>query len=298
MNTYINIGNASFTKARNDEYVDKSMLIAYTNSVLNTERQFMCVTRARRFGKSMAAKMLNAYYDEGCDSRHLFQDLKIAQDPTFNQHLNKYPVIYVDITNFTTASTEINTIVERIESALCAELCKTYPELHKNEEDDLMNLLLQTVSTRQKKFIMIIDEWDAICREANKYPEVMKRYVNFLRHLFKESNTDTVFAGVYMTGILPIYQYDTQSALNNFREFSMLDPKGLAGYFGFVPSEVEMLAEKYQMDIDQLRQWYDGYQMGQMQSVYNPYSVIQAVIDHQLKSYWTTTGAYESLRWC
>ena len=100
MGIYINKGNFGFRQIRNSEYVDKTGLIAEVNKSLFTERKFTCVTRCRRFGKSMAAKMLAAYYDHSCDSRQLFTDLQIASDPTFEEHLNKYPVIYVDMTSF------------------------------------------------------------------------------------------------------------------------------------------------------------------------------------------------------
>ena len=100
MGTYINLGNAGFQSVRNGEYVDKSGLIAIVNNSLFSERRYSCVSRSRRFGKSIAAKMLCAYYDHSCDSRPLFADLAIASDPSFEKHLNKYPVIFLDLTSF------------------------------------------------------------------------------------------------------------------------------------------------------------------------------------------------------
>jgi hypothetical protein len=99
---YVNVGNAGFQSARNSEYVDKSGLVGVVNATLFSERRFSCVTRSRRFGKSMAAKMLCAYYDKSCDSRALFADLEIASHPSFEEYLNKYPVIFLDLSDFVT----------------------------------------------------------------------------------------------------------------------------------------------------------------------------------------------------
>ena len=297
MAEFINLGNSSFAKARNSEYVDKSGLIAFINETLRTEHQFTCVCRCRRFGKSMAAKMLSAYYDKSCNSRALFHDLAIAQHPTFEQHLNRYPVIYLDITDFTTSYKDsMGAVVDMMEQRIKADLQEVFSDVKLKEGNDLMSYLLQVVEHTGEQFIMIVDEWDAICREAPKYPELMENYVKWLRRIFKGANTDRVFAGVYMTGILPIKQYDTQSALNNFEEYTMVSPGGLAGYFGFLPTEVEYLAKKYHVDKEQIKYWYDGYQIGKEPAVYNPFSVIKAVKRQSFESYWTNTDAYEGLK--
>ena len=296
MNQYIHRGNKSFQLERNDGYVDKSMLIAHMNKVLNSnKRKFMCVTRARRFGKSIAAKMLNAYYDESVDSRALFADLKIAKDPSFEVHLNKYPVIYLDVIEFTSDfDSDKLRVVHEMNDALSADLIATYPDAGLNPSDKLLTQLETVVRHTGKQFIMIVDEWDAICRE-NDNAEVVRQYVDWLRGLFKREPSERVFAGVYMTGILPIKQYNTQSALNNFEEFSMIKPGELAGYFGFTKDEVHALARDYGMDEEVIRQWYDGYQLGEVTEVYNPYSVMRAMQRHSVESYWTSTGAYEGL---
>lgn len=296
MSKFINIGNTDFISVRKDEYVDKSMLIAYVNSVLGTQRKFLCVTRARRFGKSLAAKMLCAYYDHSCDSHSLFQDLKIAKDSSFPLHLNHYPVIYLDASVFTTSLKQDGTrIVHEMNDALSRELIETYPTAHVNAADSLPAQLLTVVEHTHKQFIFIIDEWDAICREMNN-ENVMRQYVDWLRSMFKTSYTDRVFAGVYMTGILPIKQYNTESALNNFEEFSMINPGPLAGYFGFTRDEVVVLSQKYHMDIDDIQSWYDGYQIGTMTEIYNPYSVMRAVQRQSIESYWVATTTYEGLK--
>ena len=231
MGNYINTGNAGFQSSRNDEYVDKSGLISIVNGTLFTKRRFSCVSRCRRFGKSMAAEMLCAYYDQSCDSRSLFADLEIASDPSFEKHLNKYPVIYLDMTNF--VSEKEPDVVRRLDKDLLTDICKAYPDIPTEGGDKLINFLLRVSETTGQQFIFIIDEWDAICREFPPGSGVMDRYVGWLRRMFKSVDAMRVFAGVYMTGILPIKKYKTESALNNFQEYSMVDPIDMASYFGF-----------------------------------------------------------------
>ena len=163
MGLYINIGNAGFQSARNSEYVDKSGLIPIVNATLDTERRFSCVSRCRRFGKSMAAKMLNAYYDRSCDSRNLFVDLEVAQNPEFEKHLNKYPVIYLDMTSFVTRFRD-DSIVQKMDAEIKADINKAYPDVEFVEDDDLMGYLIRVAEMKGNRFFIIIDEWDAICR--------------------------------------------------------------------------------------------------------------------------------------
>ena len=294
MGMYINTGNAGFQRARNGEYVDKSALIAAINRTIDTEKSYSCVSRSRRFGKSMAAAMLAAYYDKSCDSRQLFADLEIAGDPTFERYLNKYPVIYLDVTGFTSRYHD-DSIVEHIDAALKADIAKAYPQVPDKEEYDLMDLLTNIHQATGEKFIFIIDEWDAICREFRSDTRAMDRYVNWLRRMFKDVTGKYVFAAVYLTGILPIKKYKTESALNNFLEYSMVEPGNLARFFGFTRDEVRALAEKHGRDFDELEKWYDGYQIGDEPSMFNPNSVMQAVDVGRCRSYWASTGAYDAV---
>lgn len=296
MGTYINTGNAGFQRARNGEYVDKSELIAIVNSTINTERSFSCVTRCRRFGKSLAAKMLCAYYDQSCDSRSLFADLKIARNPSFEQHLNKYPVIYVDMSEFMDKLDEKGeNIVPFIQEELKKDVLAAYPDVDVDHNDRLMKVLLTISVATQRQFILIIDEWDAICREFKPGAKAMDDYVSWLRSMFKGQNGGRTFAAVYMTGILPIKKYKTQSALNNFIEYSMVRPGPLAGFFGFTKDEVKALVEEHGVDFDELVKWYDGYRMGSQQSIFNPNSVMQAIYNDYCESYWGSTGAFETV---
>ena len=294
MGIYINKGNEGFRSSRNSEYVDKSGLISVVNSTLFTEQRFTCVSRCRRFGKSMAAKMLAAYYDHSCDSRSLFADLKIAGDPSFEKHLNKYPVICLDLSDFVTRYKDDN-IVDKMEERVVADILKAYPQVERQEGYDLMDYLSEIAAATGQRFIFIIDEWDAICREFAPDTKPMDRYVNWLRRMFKGGQSVDVFAGVYMTGILPIKKYKTQSAMNNFREYSMVMPGRLAGYFGFTKDEVKALCDKYSVDFDELEKWYDGYQIGSEPSIFTPNSVMQAIDNRQCGSYWASTGAFDAV---
>ena len=295
MGIYINKGNIGFRQARNSEYVDKSGLIGIVNKTLFTRQKFTCVTRSRRFGKSMAAEMLSAYYDHSCDSRQLFADLQITSDPTFEEHLNKYPVIYVDMTSFITRFKD-DAIIQHIQDELKADIQTAYPQIALRNGDDFMAFLQRISIETGEHFVFIIDEWDAICREfAAKKPEVMEDYLNLLRRMFKDVSGMEVFAAVYMTGILPIKKFKTQSALNNFLEYSMVEPRSMGSFFGFTKDEVRMLAERYGVDFDELEAWYDGYQIGDEMSMFNPNSVMQAVMVKRCRSYWASTGAYEAI---
>ena len=292
MGTYINIGNAGFQSARNGEYVDKSMLISVVNKTLFTERQFSCVSRCRRFGKSMAARMLSAYYDHSCDSRSLFADLAIAGNPTFEQHLNKYAAIYLDMTDFVSRYKD-DGIVDKIEIALLKDIVDTYADVPAEEDDSLMDYLLRVNIAKGEQFFFIIDEWDAICREFAPGTKAMDDYVGWLRRMFKSQQAMRVFAGVYMTGILPVKKYKTESALNNFQEYSMVEPGDMGEYFGFTKDEVRTLADKHSINFDELEKWYDGYQIGDVLSMFNPNSVMQAVTRRRCRSFWASTGAYD-----
>ena len=294
MGAYINLGNFGFQRVRNSEYVDKSGLIAIVNGTLFTERSFSCVSRSRRFGKSVAAKMLCAYYDQSCDSRHLFTDLEIASDPSFEKHLNKYPVIFLDMTNFTTRFKD-DSIMKHVQKELKEDIHEAYPDIPVKDDDDLMAYLIRITDSTHQPFIFIIDEWDAICREFKTGTHAMDEYVSWLRRMFKGSNSPQVFAGVYMTGILPIKKYKTESALNNFIEYSMVEPRRMAPYFGFTMDEVRTLAEKHGMDFAELEKWYDGYQIGDENSMFNPNSVIQAIDAGRCRSFWATTGSYDAV---
>lgn len=294
MGRYINKGNTGFQRIRKQEYVDKSGLIVIVNNTLFSRDSFYCVTRSRRFGKSMAAEMLCAYYDQSCDSHELFADLEIARHPSYEENLNKYPVIFLDMTDFVTRYHDEH-IVKRIDQTLREDISKAYPDIPEEKNDDLMDYLIRVADVTGQHFIFIIDEWDAICREFAPETKAMENYLNWLRRMFKSASGLDVFAGVYMTGILPIKKYRTQSALNNFTEFSMVKPGSMARYFGFTQKEVCDLAFKHNFDFDMLVKWYDGYTIGEEPSMFNPNSVMHAIKENWCDNYWSSTGAYDAI---
>ena len=295
MGIYINKGNAAFRDIVTHEYVDKSSLIPLVNATLNSENRYSCVTRCRRFGKSMAARMLCAYYDKSCDSRELFRDLKAEQDKSFETYLNKYYVICVDMTDFTTRFRNEKEIVNIIQNKIINDVLLEFPQIIRQEDDDLMEILSRISQSTGERFVMIIDEWDAILREMGTDDYIVTAFVDLLRRLFKGSNSNIVFAGAYLTGILPIKRYNTESALNNFREYTMIRPGKMFGALGFTHEEVKMLCEKHNLDLSEMERWYDGYRIGKASHIFNPYSVMRAINEEEYGSYWTTTGAYDSV---
>ena len=295
MGRYINKGNNAFRDIVNSEYVDKTSLIPLINATLNTESRYSCVTRCRRFGKSMAAKMLCAYYDKSCDSRELFRGLVAEKADSFEKYLNKYYVISVDMTDFTTKFRGERDIVSLIQQEIMDEVLEVFPDTKVKKRDDLMDILYSISESTGDRFVMIIDEWDAILREMGTDEYITTSYVDLLRRLFKGSGSNDVFAGAYLTGILPIKRYNTESALNNFREYSMIYPGRIATSLGFTHGEVEDLCLRYGMDIREMERWYDGYRIGDESHIFNPYSVMRAIEDNSYRSYWTTTGAYDSV---
>ena len=307
MGTYINKGNSDFRDIVTHEYVDKTQLIPLINATLNSESRYSCVTRCRRFGKSMAAKMLCAYYDKSCDSRELFSGLKVEQDMSFETYLNKYRVLYLDVTSFTARPEVRTTIVRTIQDEYILELKETFPDVKYKDNSDLMDVLSSIHQATGEKFFFIIDEWDAICREFPERrrmkgdpevvtPTILDEYVMLLRRLFKTQDSDRVFAGAYLTGILPMKKYNTESALNNFCEYTMIRPGKMSNALGFTHEEVEMLCQKHGMDMTEMERWYDGYRIGKASRMFNPYSVMKAINNEEYGSYWSTTGAYDSVK--
>jgi len=295
MGMYLNLGNAGFQSIRKGLYVDKSELIGFVNRALGTEDKLICVSRPRRFGKSFAAKMLCAYYDKSCDSRELFCDLLIAKDETFFQCLNKYDVLYLDITWFIVTVNDIRHTVSYLQEQVIEELQGVYPEVA--GEKSLPRALSRINDRTGHKFVVIIDEWDALFRECKEDTALLKEYIQMLRGLFKSSQTDKMIETAYMTGILPIKKYGTQSALTDFREYTMIQPQMLAKYVGFTEEEVKELCSEYGLDFEEAKRWYDGYSFSRIPSVYSPNSIIRAVKSGEFGDYWTETETYESLKY-
>lgn len=299
---YVNPGNGSFQLISNSEYVDKTMLINLLNHRIGTDKCLVCISRPRRFGKSYAAKMLAAYYDCSCDSRELFDNREIATTIAYTQHLNQYNVICFDVTSFVSVARRLKRpltdVPNMIVDALRKELLESFSYLKADMSltECLLRCVEGTKEERGRKFIFIIDEWDAVIREAKDDSDTQKQYLDLLREWFKDiSFTPKVVAAAYMTGILPIKKDGSQSAISDFKEFTMIKPREYGGFVGFAEHEVQAKCTEHDMDFDTMKQWYDGYYFKNVGSVYNPNSVMQAIENDDFDSYWTETSAAEGL---
>ena len=295
MELYLNKDGAEFESYLYDDiFIDKSLLIKTVNNNLTKKSsKYMCVTRPRRFGKSLALSMLNAYYSKGCDSKELFKGLKIETDESYLKHLNKHNVIWIDMADLYTNLDDCNTFVKSLKSKIFRDLKKEYPDIITDEM--LLNEAFTFIYNETKdRFIFLIDEWDVIFREEEHNKILCDEYIKFLRGLFKSGSVSNCIDLVYMTGILPIKRYSTESALNMFEEYNMIDPQGLAEFFGFTEEETKDLCDKYNVDFNKVKTWYDGYKLNGIE-LYNPRSVVKVVTTKKFGDYWTETSAIESI---
>lgn len=302
MGIYLNPGNEPFSASVNSElYVDKTELIKYTNSRIGKDRPLICSSRPRRFGKTMAVTMLAAYYSKGCSSEKLFAGLRIREDAFFEKHLNQYNVIFLDIQwMYGNALEEMKRdssvqVVNYIQDQVIAELRKEYPDCVQDKDVSLPSVLAGIHVRTKEQFIIIIDEWDCLFREDKHNEKLQKEYINLLRGLFKGTPSGAFLKLAYITGILPIKKYGTQSALNNFREHTMVSPRQMAEYVGFTEDEVQNLCKEHNMSFEEMQRWYDGYFFETVGHVYSPNSVIEAVDSREFGNYWSRTETYESL---
>lgn len=292
---YVNPDNSGFWTAVNSEiYVDKSGLLNCTNRVLGTMQRFICNSRPRRFGKSVAADMLAAYYSKGCDSEELFSGLEISQSPDFKKHLNRYAVIQFDVQWSMGVAGGPDKVIAYIENEILDGLNECYPDVLPEGTVSVPEALARIHRALGEEFIVIIDEWDVLIRDEAHNQSVQDEYIEFLRSLFKGTEATKYMKMAYLTGILPIKKVRTQSALNNFEEYTMLDAGMMAPYIGFTEVEVRSLCEKYGRDFEQVKRWYDGYLLDEVH-VYNPKAVVSTMLRGKLQSYWSQTGTYVSI---
>ncbi|MCR5777679.1 MAG: ATP-binding protein [Lachnospiraceae bacterium] len=298
MGTYLNPGNSGFEEILKSEYIDKTGLIGLINRTIGSKKKLTCISRPRRFGKSYAAQMLCAYYDRSCDSDSLFDGFVIKMDDSYKSHLNKYHVINLDISGFISMAKQekkpLSDIPSVINRSIMDEVISEYPLI--KSVGRLNDCLLELVRKTKTKIVFIIDEWDSLIREAKDDDETQEAYLNLLRGWFKNNNfTPEAVAAAYMTGILPIKKDGSQSAISDFQEYSMLEPLDFAEYVGFTEKEVFDICEEHNVSFESMKKWYDGYTVGYRKSIYNPYSVIQAIGTGKYKSYWKKTSAAETL---
>lgn len=292
MGMFVNPDNSAFQVALNSEiYVDKTGMLEYTNKVINTLQGYICNSRPRRFGKSVTANMLAAYYSKGCDSREMFSTLKISESIGFEKNINKYDVIHIDIQWCIEPAGGSENVVSYITEKTICELREYYPNELSEKIKSLPEALSVINSMNGTKFIIIIDEWDIIIRDEANNKKVQEEYINFLRAMFKGVEPTKYIGLAYLTGILPIKKLKTQSALNNFKQYTMLNPGPLAEYIGFTEEEVKKLCDRYERDFHKVKKWYDGYQLGKYH-IYNPNAVVSLMMEGEFRSYWSETDSY------
>lgn len=295
MGLYLNPGNRMFQIMLNsDFYVDKTAIASFMNVRLGRDGRYVCVSRPRRFGKSVDADMLVAYYTKGADSRGQFEGLVVTGDPTFGAHLNAHNVLKLDITHILPYADGPSGIGEAISREVIPELREAWPGAVPEGETVLSRALSRVEAATGEGFVFVIDEWDCIMREFAEDEAAQRSYLGFLRDLLKgRSYVDAC----YMTGILPIRKYGAHSALNVFTEYSMADSKSMASLMGFTAGEVEVLCGRFDMSFADMAKWYDGYVLGSEGiHVYNPRSVAGAIAERGFSSFWTSTETYEALQ--
>ena len=291
MGTYFNPNNESFTRDKNSKiYIDKTGLLEYLNDVICTNSNCIAVSHARRFGKSHAAGMIDAYYSRGCDSCELFKDTEIATKDNFKKHLNQYHVIHLDIASFWDFNKE--NIVEKITEYIYKDFKIVFGD-ELDYQDNISYVLMQIYQMTNIPFVIIIDEWDCVIRNSED-KELVHKYLQFLHSLFKSEESKAFLALAYITGILPVKKIEDESALNNFREYTMLDSYPITEYYGFTEEEVKDLCKEYDMDFDTVKAWYNGYLIDGMH-MYNPNSVSLAMDRHRFDSYWKNTSSFASI---
>ena len=293
MGTYVNPGTRNMEIDIDDEfYVDKSMIISLLNDKVESDDRFLCVSRPRRFGKTMAANMIAAYYSKGCDSHEVFSSLKISKDPSFEENINRYTVIKLDMNDVITRKGTL-TVPLFINSLVIPELKAEYPSVTMKDGVSLSKAIMDIYSSTGDQFVFIIDEYDVIIRDQ-EYSSEISGYLAFLVSLFKNSTVSPAIALSYLTGIMPIIKDKTQSGLNNFTEYTMIDADDMAPFMGFTEEEVRSLAQKSGMAFDELKRWYDGYSL-KGEKIYSPKSIVDAVKHHECDGYWTQTSSYEAV---
>ena len=294
MGSYFNPGNEKFQIDLNGKiYVDKTELICATNECLHTPQRFFCVSRPRRFGKSMAVSMLMAYYSKGCDSKELFKDLRINEADCFLEHLNQYDVIALNMQEFLSRSGSVEEMLERLQKLVMRDIKKEYPDIDYFDDTDLIQSMQDIYGKTRCPFIVLIDEWDCVFREYRQYKEAQDKYLDFLRDFLKDREYIHL---AYMTGILPIKKYGTHSALNMFTEFSMLNTRQFTKFIGFTEEETEKLCMDLGRNFEEVKEWYNGYHFGDGISIYNPKSVVESALSGICDTYWNQTETFEALR--
>lgn len=296
-------------------YVDKSDIIAELVPIVDAEgrasagtdihrgreQKYVAIIRPRRFGKTVMANMIAAYFGKGVDSSDAFRHLNVSKYDWYETHLNKHNVIHMTFSKLPRGCRSYVDYIKRFEKGLLTDLCKAYPEAEIEKDDALWDALMKVHEYCDgEKFIFILDEWDYIYHQDFATDQDKAEFTIFLSNLLKDN---AYVEMAYMTGILPIAKYSSGSELNMFCEYTMAAEERYSEFFGFTDSEVDELYVRYSMrwgdqkeiTREGLRVWYDGYHTKSGERVYNPRSVVLALENNNLGNYWTSSGPYDEL---
>ena len=292
MGIYLNPGNEVFSEiCESDIYVDKTMMIREINHFMDRGNKYICLSRPRRFGKTVAGNMLAAYYSKGCDSFSLFSNLKIGKTQFFKEKLNHYNVIQIDMNSEYQNTGDKNELISRLSGKIKKEMVEEFPDVKFAEDDSLAEYILNVYAEKKERFIILLDEYDVLVRERVSNT-LFQEYLSFLNGLFKSNTLRPAISLAYLTGILPVVRDKIQSKLNNFREYTVLQAGILSEFMGFTKEEVKKLCMEHGTDFEECRRWYDGYHLKGYE-IYNPESVVLSIMNDSFGSYWGKTSSYE-----
>lgn len=291
MGIYLNPGNENYRDTLKGEiYVDKTMMLDTLNRFIERNNRYICVSRPRRFGKTIAQNMIAAYYSKGCDSHDIFKDLKISQAASYEANLNRFNVIQIDLNGEYETAENKEKFLQYLLEDIKDEIREEFTDIKFRERDTLANMILRVYKKRHETFIILIDEYDALVREQVS-DSLFREYLALLNGLFKNNTLRPALSLAYITGILPVIRDKVQNKLNNFMEYTILDGMELSEYIGFTTPEVQAICEKYGIDFDECRLWYDEYSQHGYE-IYNPESVVMSVKTGRFGNYWGRTSTY------
>ena len=294
MGIYLNPGNENYRRTIvSDIYVDKSMMIQVTNRFIDSANNYICISRPRRFGKTITGNMLAAYYSKGCDSSKLFEPLKIASAKGYEEKRNCYNVIQIDMNSEYQNTRNRKQLISRLTEKIKKEMRQTFPGIQFEDDATLAECILEVYSQQGETFIILLDEYDVLVREQVEQG-LFDEYLSFLNGLFKSNTLRPAISLAYLTGILPVVRDTIQSKLNNFREYTILNAGPLSEFVGFTKDEVLQLCHQFHMDFNACRRWYDGYHLKEYE-IYNPESVVLSMVNEAFGSYWGQTSTYEAI---
>ncbi len=281
-------------------FVDKTLLLEDVLKAVETDGQkYLCITRPRRFGKSVMANMVAAFLGRAEDAGSVFERLEIARSEWYSAHLNQYPVIYIDFSEVPENCASYHEYISRVLDGLKRDLAEAFPEIVIDTRASVWDLLTDIFQRTGKKFVFVIDEWDAAFHMSFITAEDQKAYLLFLKTLLKDKAYVKL---AYMTGVLPVAKYSSGSELNMFVEYDMTVMERFSDCFGFVEEEVDDLFDIYlkttkmpKITREDLELWYDGYHTVAGERLYNPRSVVCALANNQLANYWTSSGPYDEI---